>query len=63
MFSFFSVTFIRFKYYFAWKFSMGAVHAAGVSYRKYTNKDKEVEDFKGIQTCNPEIVETTRHIR
>ena len=39
-FSFFSVTFLKFKYYFAWKFSMGAVHASGVSYQKYRVKDK-----------------------
>lgn len=33
-FGFGSVTTIRFKYYFAWKFSMGAVHASGISYHK-----------------------------
>lgn len=31
-FSFFSVTFIRFKYYFGWKLSQCAVHASGISY-------------------------------
>ena len=27
-----SVTFIRFKYYFAWKLNSCAVHASGISY-------------------------------
>lgn len=33
-FGFFSVSTIRFKYYFAWKFSMGAVHASGISFQR-----------------------------
>lgn len=68
MFSFFSVTTLKMKYYFAWKFSQGAVHASGVSYRLLPKKNEgdsenQIGDFKGIQTCNPEVIETTKHIR
>lgn len=53
VFGFFSVTTIRFKYYFAWKFSQGAVHASGITY----NKEKDgSENFDLVKTCNPEIV-------
>ena len=41
------------KYYFAWKFSQGSVHASGVSFN--INPDG-TQDFKGVQTCNPEKV-------
>ena len=53
IFSFFSVTTLRFKYYFAWKFSQGAVHASGISYEVKPNGE---ESFTAVQTCNPEIV-------
>lgn len=60
LFSFACVTTLRFKYYFGWKLSMGAVHASGISYQEHGNG---VSDFKLIQTCNPEIVESTVHVR
>ena len=60
VFGFFSVTTIRFKYYFGWKFSQGAVHASGISYHK--GKDGS-EHYNLVQTCNPEIVESTMHVR
>lgn len=59
-YSFFCVTTLRFKYYFAWKLSMGAIHASGVSYQVHGDK---TSDFKLIQTCNPVVVETTIHVR
>jgi len=55
-YSFFSVTFIRFKYYFGWKLSQCAVHASGIS---YTEDGK----FERVKTCDPWIVETTVHLR
>lgn len=55
-FSFFSVTFIRFKYYFGWKLSQCAVHASGISYN-------EEGKFERVKTCNPWVVETTVHLR
>lgn len=60
IFSFFCVSTLRFKYYFAWKLSMGAVHASGVSYQEHGDN---TSDFKLIQTCNPVTVETTVHVR
>lgn len=60
IFGFFSVTTIRFKYYFAWKFSQGSVHASGISF----HRSKEGKDqYNLVQTCNPEIVESTMHVR
>lgn len=55
-FSFFSVTFIRFKYYFGWKLSQCAVHASGISY-------DEKGQFERVKTCNPWLVETSVHLR
>lgn len=49
-FSFFCVTSLRFKYYFAWKLSMGAIHASGISYQVHGDGKS---DYKLIQTCNP----------
>lgn len=60
LYSFISITLIRFKYYFAWKLSMGALHASGVTYQTHGNG---TSDFKLIQTCNPYKVETTPHVR
>ena len=60
VFSFFSVTFLKCKYYFAWKFSQGAVHASGVSYEI---KPSGEHAFTAVQTCNPEIIESTKQIR
>ena len=54
------MTTLRTKYYFAWKYSQGAVHASGISYQ--VHKDGS-SDFKAIETCNPEIVESTKHVR
>lgn len=54
------VTTIRFKYYFGWKLSMGAIHASGVSYQVHGDG---TSDFKLIQNCNPVKVETTVHVR
>lgn len=45
----------RSKYYSAWKLSMCAVHAAGVSYSG--------KDFERINTCNPVAIESTIHVR
>lgn len=42
---------------------MGAVHASGISYQSYTDKNIIIKNFEGVQTCNPEIVETTLHLR
>jgi len=47
------VTTLRFKYYFAWKLSMGAIHASGISYQVHSDG---TSDFKLIQNCNPLIV-------
>lgn len=60
LYSFLCVTSLRFKYYFAWKLSMGAVHASGISYQEHGNN---TSDFKLIQTCNPIKVESTVHVR
>jgi len=49
-FSFISIITLRFKYYFAWKLSLGAIHASGVSYQTH---DNDTSDWKLIQTCNP----------
>lgn len=59
-YSFGCVTTIRFKYYFGWKLSMGAIHASGVSYQVHGDGKS---DFKLIQNCNPIKVETTVHVR
>lgn len=59
-YSFVSVTLLRFKYYFAWKLSMGPLHASGITYQTHANG---TSDFKLIQTCNPYKVETTLHVR
>ena len=46
---------IRCKYYFAWKLSMSAVHASGVSY--------DGDSFKRINTIDPWVFETSPHVR
>ena len=60
VFSFWCVTFLKCKYYFAWKFSLGAVHASGISYQRH---EDGTYDFNGVQTCDPIKIETTKHIR
>ena len=60
IFSFFCVTTLRFKYYFAWKFSMCAVHASGISYQVVADGST---NWKAVQTCNPWVVESTKHLR
>lgn len=56
VYSFISITTLRFKYYTAWKVSIAAVHSSGLSYDGAGN-------FNTIVHCKPEIVETTPHIR
>lgn len=60
-----SVTFIRFKYYFAWKLSSCSVDACGISYSGSTvgKEGNLVHNWDLIQTCNAWEVETTLHIR
>ena len=57
LYSFFSVSLLRFKYYFGWKLSMCSIHASTISYNSDSGK------FDKINTCNPEIVETSIHFR
>lgn len=61
LYIFLSVTFIRCKYYFAWKLSSTSVDASGLSYSGKNEKNEERWDE--IQTCNAYEIETTVHIR
>ena len=68
LYGFMSVTFIRFRYYFAWKLSSCSVDACGVSYAgmvtvKKGDKEEQVESWDIAQTCNPWKVETTLQVR
>ncbi len=55
LYTFGSLTFIRFKYYFGWKLSISAIHACGVSYNG--------ANFHAINTCSPFVIETDKYIR
>jgi hypothetical protein len=60
-----SVTFIRFKYYFAWKLNNCAVHASGISYSgiKTDSNGNSSHSFTKLNNANVEIVEGTWHVK
>ena len=65
LYSFFSLTFIRFKYYLAWKLNSCTVHACGLSYEKtITNEDGKKEHvFEKHPHVHVMVVETTEHVK
>lgn len=65
LYSFISVTLIRFKYYFAWKLNSCAIDACGLSYEKtITNSEGKPEHiFSKHPNANILIVEGTYHVR
>lgn len=64
-YSWLSVTFLRFKYYFAWKLNSCGIHASGLSYNKtIVNSEGKQEDiFSKHNNANILTVEGTWHIK
>ena len=56
-----AVTFIRFKYYYAWKLSSCSIDACGISYAG--KQDPEQGPWSMIKTVDAWAVESTPHIR